>query len=236
MTDKPPQSSPTQTGSLAAQPGMAQCSITKKWFPEDELVTFKGQMVSAEGKQILLDHLRTGADAPGALRRPGVAARFWCIFLDFLLLGVLAVLIQSALGMRLWEPHRYNRLQHQALGLAAYALEVSLDIFYFGFFHGWKGKSLAKMAGNLRVVNLDGTSISKPKAFARAAAFQIGPIVTLFSALLAMLTSDRAIYDIGLLLSYVWMLFDGVFALIDSRTQRSLHDRICGTRVIEETL
>ena len=92
------------------------------------------------------------------------------------------------------------------------------------------------MAGNLRVVNLDGTSISKRKAFARAAAFQIGPIVTLFSALLAMLTSDRAIYDIGLLLSYVWMLFDGVFALIDSRTQRSLHDRICGTRVIEETL
>ena len=48
MTDQPPQSSPPLSGSVEAGPGMGQCGITKKWFPEDELVTFQGQLVSAE--------------------------------------------------------------------------------------------------------------------------------------------------------------------------------------------
>ncbi len=234
MTDQLPLSSPPPSGSVQSGPGMGQCSVTKQWFPEDEVVTFQGQLVSAEGKQILLDRLRTGAQAPGALLRPGTAARFWCIFLDMLLLGALGFIMETALGLRLWEPHRYNQLQYQPSGLVAVTLESGLYIGYFGLLHGWKGKTFGKMAGNLSVINLDGTPISKSRAFARAAVFQFGPILMLIATFLGVLTDHKSLFNLGIFVSWVWLLLDGLVALADTRMQRSLHDRICGTRVIRE--
>ena len=236
MTDQLPQSSLPASGCAEPQPGMAQCSITKKWFPEDELVIFQGQLVSAEGKHILLDRLQTGADEPGALRRPGTAARFWCIFLDLLLLGVLGFIVEIAVGMRLWEPRRYNRLEHQALGLLVVTIELCLYILYFGSLHRWKGKTLGKMVGHLSVVNLDGTPISKTKAFARAAVFQFGLIMVLIATFLGMLTGNSSLFNWGIFVSWIWFLLDGVAALADTRMQRSLHDRISGTRVIRDNV
>ena len=236
MADNIPNSSPALSSSIKPQPGMAQCSITKKWFPEDELVTFQGQLVGAEGKQILLDRLRTGADAPGALLRPGTAARFWCIFLDLMLLGALGFIVEIAVGMRLWEPRRYIRLEHQPLGLVVVTIEVCLYILYFGNLHGWKGKTLGKMAGHLCVVNLDGTPISKTKAFLRAAVFQFGLIMVLLATFLGMLTGNQSLLNWGIYVSWVWFLLDGVMALADTRMQRTLHDRICGTRVIRDNV
>ena len=234
MTDQPPQSSPVSPGSVERQPRMAQCSITKNWFSDDEVVTFQGQLVSAEGKHILLDRLQTGAEAPGALVRPGVAARFWCIFLDLLLLGVAGFTMEVAFGMRLWELNRYNRLESQWVGLLETTLEVSVYILYFGLLHGQKGKTIGKMVGGLRVVNLDGTPISKAKAFARAFVFQFGVILMLVFTILGKLAGHAPLANLGIFLSWAWMLLDSVLALADTRTQRSLHDRICGTRVIRE--
>ena len=82
---------PAEVGTTGTGPGMGKCSITGKSYPEDELVTFQGQLVSAEGKQILLDRLRIGADAqsPGitrtALVRMAKAQRavLWLILLYF---------------------------------------------------------------------------------------------------------------------------------------------------------
>ncbi len=232
MTDKQSIAPPNISDRADPQSGMAQCSVTRQWFPEDEVVVFQGQLVSAEGKQILLDRLRTGADAPGALLRPGTAARFWCIFLDLMLLGVLGFIVEIAVGMRLWEPRRYNRLEHQALGLVVVTIELFLYILYFGNLHGWRGKTLGKMAGHLCVVNLDGTPISKTKAFLRAAVFQFGLIMVLLATFAGLLTGNKSLFTWGVCVSWVWFLLDGVVALADTRMQRSLHDRICGTRVI----
>ena len=232
MTDKQSIAPPNISDRADPQSGMAQCSVTRQWFPEDEVVAFQGQLVSAEGKQILLDRLRTGADAPGALLRPGTAARFWCIFLDLMLLGVLGFIVEIAVGMRLWEPRRYNRLEHQALGLVVVTIELFLYILYFGNLHGWRGKTLGKMAGHLCVVNLDGTPISKTKAFLRAAVFQFGLIMVLLATFAGLLTGNKSLFTWGVCVSWVWFLLDGVVALADTRMQRSLHDRICGTRVI----
>ena len=94
MTDNPYETTSEQQG-LQGNPqpatGMGRCSVTGKAYPEDELVTFQGQLVSAEGKQILLDRLRIGADAqsPGitqtALVRVATAQRavLWLILLYF---------------------------------------------------------------------------------------------------------------------------------------------------------
>ncbi len=237
MTNKQSTAPPNVSDRAGPQPGMSQCSVTKKWFPEDEIVTLQGQLVSAEGKQILLDRLRTGEQAPGALLRPGTAARFWCIFLDLLLMGVLETIVNYAVVKSDWKPHGNIWLQY-LLQLVAMALTLSLSILYFGLLHGWKGKTLGKMVGNLRVVNMDGTPISKTKGLARAAVFRFGLILMLIMTFFALLTVNKpsfgAVFNLRIVVPWVWLLLDGLVALADTRMQRSLHDRICGTRVIRE--
>ena len=223
--------SPSASGSTAPAPGMAQCSITKKWFPEDELVTFQGQLVSAEGKQILLDRLQTGASAPNEFVRPGAWRRIGCIFfIDGILIGVLGLILDYACGITfstsLADPTLIlRRIIVSILGLA-------VAILYFGLLHGWKGQSLGKMVGNLRVINMDGTPISKPKAFGRALAYTFGNVLIVLALLVGLLTKNMAIIGWGSGLAALWGLTDCIMALADTHMQRSLHDRICGTRVI----
>ncbi len=234
MADNPySQSSaaPSSAPSAGPGPGMAQCGVTHKWFPEDELIMFQGQLVSAEGKQVLLDRLLTGADVPGAMIRPGVWRRSGCIFLvDGILLGVFSMLLNYLCGVQFGTPMGNTQvLFNQSV---ASAIAMAAAILYFGLLHGWKGQSLGKMVGNLRVVNLDGTPVSKPQAFARAMAYLFGNILTIPALLLGAIMKNYQIALVGSFLASAWLLADGIAALVDTRMQRTLHDRICGTRVI----
>ena len=89
------------------------------------------------------------------------------------------------------------------------------------------------MVGNLRVINMDGTSISKPKAFARAVAYTFGNVLFLPALILGAIMHSPTVILAGVFLSSAWGLTDCIMALADTRLQRSLHDRICGTRVIQ---
>ena len=238
MTDQPPQSSPVSPGSVERQPRMAQCSITKKWFPEDELVTFQGQLVSAEGKQILLDRLQTGIKTPAPPTRPTWWNRLWCICLDWLLIFVSWSFIEQAIMYEALRTRRHAVEQTRAATtISGIALFLSLSVTSFAYFtvlHAWKGKSLGKMVGKLRVVKPDGSPVSWARAAARSlATFGLLWVVTA-AVIFADVWPEIAMISAGLtiVLAWVWVLVDGLFALFDTRTQRSLHDRICGTRVI----
>lgn len=229
VTEPSKPSSPS--ASTGPGPVMTQCSITKKWFPEDELVMFQGQLVSAEGKQILLDRLRTGAEAPGELVCPGRWRRIGCIFLvDGILLWVFGIALNFLLGVNYATPISDSALMGRRIWAALIALAAA--ILYFGFLHGWKGQSLGKMVGNLRVVNMDGTAISKAKGFARAVAYTFGNVLFVATFIPGVIMKNSVMVSIGGFLAVAWGLTDGIFALIDTRMQRTLHDRICQTRVI----
>ncbi len=222
--------SPSASGSTAPAPGMAQCSITKKWFPEDELVTFQGQLVSADGKQILLDRLQTGASAPNEFVRPGVWRRFGCIFLDDILFILPSMGLPLLFGIPFAEP--VGEPAYIPRRVVTQIILLALILPYFGLLHSWHGQSLGKMVGKLRVINMDGTPISRAKAFARAAAFSLGTILTTLAMILYILLHNPTITSAGILLGTIWVLADYILALADTHMQRSLHDRICGTRVI----
>jgi uncharacterized RDD family membrane protein YckC len=211
---------------------MGRCSVTGKAYPEDELVTFQGQLVSAEGKQILLDRLQTGADMSDELGRPGVWRRFGCIFLDGILLTVFAFLLRAMMGVPFIAPATDPKFLHQRI--AADSVVFAVEILYFGLLHGWQGKSIGKIVGHLRVVNLDGTSISKRKAFGRAIAYEFGGLMIVLASIFGVGLGNSVIVLSGLILGLVWIATDNICALADARLQRSLHDRICGTRVIFE--
>ncbi len=236
MTDQLPLSSPPPSGSVQSGPGMGQCSVTKKWFPEDEVVIFQGQVVSAEGKQILLDRLRTGAHAPGALVRPGVFRRFVCISIDWLIILPVWFLLVAAVFGWVIIPLHLLRVDYVVI-LLVYSPLAIVSLLYFSILHGGMGKSIGKMLGHLRVVNLDGSRASWKTSFLRSALYP-GTIVIIAACGLLPGSVGESSYQLMLQLAsaafMAWVLADALAALFDTRMQRSLHDRICGTRVISE--
>ena len=206
-----------------AQPpaGMAQCSVTGKFVPEDELVTIQGQRVCAEGKAILLDRLRSGEAMPGELEKPTVLRRFGAIFLD----GLIFTIPFAILGAILGASGNLAILESGVLTLASTAASV----LYLGALHARDGQTLGKKAAKLRVVNnSDGSAITTGTAFSRALLYA-GP--SFVSGFMEMTRNEGAILIAAALVG-VWGIANVLFALFDRDRQRALHDRIVGTRVI----
>lgn len=203
-------------------PGMAQCSVTGKWVPEDEIVTLHGQRVCAEGKAILLERLRSGEAMPGELEKPTVLRRFGSIFLDNLILGIpTGIATVVIIGGR---PDAF-------LPTAILTMISSIVyIVYFGAMHASSGQTVGKKAGKIRVVrDADGGAIAPNAAYVRAIAYA-GPN---FISGLSYLTQSEALIGIISIVVGLYALCDVIFALADRARQRSLHDRIAGTRVID---
>ena len=238
MTDKQAIAPPNISDRADPQSGMAQCSVTGKWFPEDEVVAFQGQLVSAEGKQILLDRLQTGAEKTTVMTRPSVWRRFWCLLIDWLILGPLWLLVVrfTIYPLIFLPPLITHPLVDVPVVLVFLVLGVAV-IGYFSLQHGQSGKSIGKVIGKLRVVNLDGSRISRKKALARAVAYFGIILVMTARPLTEGLLPESATGRLNVLAELVfmlWTLADIALALADTPMQRSLHDRICGTRVIRE--
>jgi uncharacterized RDD family membrane protein YckC len=205
-------------------PGMGRCEVTGQILPEDELVTLNGQRVGAEGKAILLERLNAGEVLPGEAERPTILRRFACIFLDRIILTV-PLIIVAILGIA------------SAVGAGAgvspavfvtQLVVLVLSISYFTLMHGMGGRTLGKMAGNLRVVRIDGAPMNIPTALIRALAYEgvgIIPILLLLPGL-PLLTA------VGTIIVGIYGLANIITALVDTREQRALHDRIAGTRVV----
>jgi len=87
-----------------------------------------------------------------------------------------------------------------------YGMGFIVDMLYRTIFVGAYGATPGKMAVKARVVNADGSKVSYAKAFARSLAEYLS-IVTLF-------------------IGYILAAFDS--------EKRTLHDRVCGTRVIKK--
>jgi uncharacterized RDD family membrane protein YckC len=200
---------------------MAQCTVTGKMVPEDELVAIQGHRVCAEGKAILLDRLKSGESLPDERVKPSVWRRFCCIFVDGLIIGVPFAILSAIV----------NR-GHDGYVIAGSIslLTTVVQIVYFGQMHASSGQTVGKKAGKLVVVNVDGSPITTGTAYVRALAY-CGP--GLLSGL-ATLAGIPALLVGATLVVSAWGLIDVIMALVDRQMQRSLHDRIAGTRVVEK--
>ncbi len=108
-------------------------------------------------------------------------------------------------------------------------ITAALAIVYFSILHGWRGQTFGKIACKLRVVNMNITPISWRKATARAFAYY--GVILLYCVVF--FTKDNLLITaIGSVVT-IWLLTDTIFQMADTHQHRSLHDRICGTRVIQ---
>jgi uncharacterized RDD family membrane protein YckC len=210
---------------------MLRCEVTGKLFPADEVVIVFGQQVSAEGKAILLSRYQSGERIPGEMDRPNAIRRTICVLIDFL---VLISPLMVAYAYRV-SPDQFQ--WHQTR-MAPVAFAV-LEFFYFAELHTCFGGTLGKLACGLRVVNLDGTPISRNTAYIRALIFPfpLMLIPLIFTGMYLSFSPLNYYYAARWLdhLRYaglIWCLADGLIAFFDRDRQRSIHDRFAGTRVI----
>jgi uncharacterized RDD family membrane protein YckC len=211
-----------------ADPNLVQCEITKQWLPADEIIEIEGHKVCSAGKEILLQRLKSGEALPGEMERPTVLRRFCCLFLDGIILAVPMIIVEVATGTFI----RFPRPQPPAMATLAIISLVgtALTLVYFGTMHGLnRGQSLGKMAGKIRVVNLDGTPITMSKSYLRAVWYS-GPSIL---APVPLFVGFQLGANLLTWISGIYQITNIIMALADSNMQRALHDRLAGTRVIK---
>jgi uncharacterized RDD family membrane protein YckC len=222
----------------AEQPELIQCEVTGRWVPADETVVVQGRRVCAEGKQLLLDRLRSGEALPGEFECPTVVRRFGAMLVDGFCLFIGGAILGLVLGALMFQPLAQRRDFEvvRTFRLATLLLGSALQFAYFVLFHGICGQTPGKMAARIRVTFVDGSPLTMKTAFARAFFF-IGPAFLI--QVLQALVSDPNDLHTGALMSAMavvviagYAIVNILCALCDRSRQRALHDRLTGTRVI----
>lgn len=207
-------------------PGMAQCQVTGRILPADDVVMFQGRLVSAEGKQVLLRHLMGGVARALPLERPSFLRRLLCWLLDFAIRTIIVIPAVTVLYVA-FLPYIMALLDTERVNFLGSFIGSGFAFAYYALFHGLWGKTLGKMAGGFRVVNMDGSAITMRTAVLRAffshGIFAISAAVGMFAFFPGLILS---------VLSTFYMLANIVSLPVDSLRNRALHDRIAGTKVI----
>lgn len=242
---------------MSNESDLVQCEVTGNWIPADEVITFQGKRVGAEGKAILLERLRSGADGPGSLVAPSVFARFGGMFVDGIIGSIAGAVIALPIGFMILSATAKEGLE--AFGPQSPAADFLQSFFqlfasivligYFAYFHSRSGQTPGKKMAHTKVVTIDGAPVAVQQAFWRGVYFY-GPnfLTSLFGVIFAILqlggSSDPgepispAVAGFAMLLiavsavSGIYALANILFALFDRSRQRAIHDRLAGTRVI----
>ena len=219
------------------RPGMVQCEVTGKWLPEDEVVTIQGVRVGAEGTQILLDKLKSGAALPGEMETPGAGRRFGAMFLDNLMLTVATTPLKLLIAMVLvtGASQSGNNTAGAAIDGLAGLITIGMAFAYFTLMHAKSGQTVGKKAAKLKVVRLDGKPIDLRTSVIRTAVYQGPGLVGAVMVSLAISPGLSAVALVGgviSILSLVYLLVTAIMALVDKSKQQAIHDRVAGTRVI----
>lgn len=226
-----------------SEEGHITCAITGKVVPVEESVTIRGYTVCAEGKEVLLERMRSGEAMPGELQRPGVLRRLGCLIADWIVIWLMMMMVVMVFAFGLFAVAANGfarRMEHPdpfslIMGMMLFMMCVSIFMIgYFSIQHAISGQTLGKKIGGIRVVMLDGSPVTTRAAWLRGLAF-LGPreACTLLVLLLVVMKSWLAPFaGVFSVLAGVYDLVNLVFALFDSEQQRALHDRIAGTRVV----
>jgi uncharacterized RDD family membrane protein YckC len=199
-----PAAPPSATGETAT------CLFSGTSFPVSEMFPYGNGHVANQHRDAFYAQIARsgpgGGAEPGTLPYAGFWIRALAFFVDGMILYAINFVVQSALMTDLPPINSMEDLM-QVLGpmMAMSMVNIVIGIAYITFFLGKFGATPGKMAFGLVVVTSGGDTITYGRAAARACA-------ELLSAF---------ILYIGYLI-----------AAFDEPERRTLHDRLCDTRVI----
>jgi uncharacterized RDD family membrane protein YckC len=209
-----------------------QDDVTGELVPVDETIELHGYRVGPEGKQVLTERLRSGrllSSKPGIVGRLGAGVIDWFVFM--------AIFTGYSLISRAFyempNPNGVDTWPKALIAAMSMISVVGLWVCYFAFCHGRSGESFGKHLLGITVVNKDGSKISWRTAWIRAGLFPgvmlLSPIVILMAPASPILLNAAKV-----IAPSVWFVIiaDVLVGLLDLRNQRTIHDRLAGTRVI----
>jgi uncharacterized RDD family membrane protein YckC len=219
-------------GELNADPGPAPqshiCARCGKPAPLDTLLQIEGQLICADCKPLCLQLVREGGSMTVAsgVRYAGFWIRGVAIFIDALIFLTVETLLWLVLGKNWWDAldlglhHPTNIFFDWSLqDWLIFALRITLGLIYATILVARYGGTLGKLALGLRVVTIEGDSLSYKAAFHRELATYLSFLPFILPV------PDTVMF---LLLPCLGGL---VIAAFDSQ-KRALHDHICQTRVV----
>jgi uncharacterized RDD family membrane protein YckC len=181
-------------------------------YPIPDLARFGNHFVCGNCKPAYVQRLREGVQPVGAIlsgvRYGGFWMRALALFIDGLIMSVVtvpvAVLVMLAMGGLHFDPQNPDVAKILGLEAVIGIFGLAVGIGYQAYFVPRKGGTPGKLALGLRIINVDGSSLSAGKAIGRYFCYFIDSIVLYIGYLIAAFDSEK----------------------------RALHDHICGTRVI----
>ena len=191
-------------------PTQVVCTECKKAFPVGEIVQIGSATVCAGCKPIYVQKLREGAVAFNAVASPMRYASFWIRFgaklVDGLIMMALTMPLSFIFGFQIYlNPGNFPDIATLIIQQSIVAaLGIVVRLLYTWLLVGRYGATWGKMIVGIKIVTPDGQSITYMRAFGR---------------FWAELISQLACY-----VGYIIAAFD------DER--RTLHDRMCNTRVV----
>lgn len=185
--------------------GTVLCAECGKAFSADEVVRFGDRSICAACQPTFAQRMQAGAVTTGAPDYATFGSRFGAKMLDGLILMVVNVGLGVVVGMA-----TESREQKPVVIVIVMALMVLVQLlinFSYGiFFLGKFGATPGKMACKIKVVRPDGSPLGYGRACGRVFAEMLSGMICY--------------------IGYIMAGFD--------EEKRSLHDRICDTRVIKK--
>ena len=179
------------------------CAVCKGRFAQSQMVRFGDKLVCASCKPTYVQMLAMGMGNSGDLRYAGFWIRFGAKFIDGIILWVVNFVI--SMGTTLLISTQKSPQMAVAAAIINVVIQFGIGIAYnIYFLTGNNQATPGKMACGLKVVTAEGDRITPGRAVGRY-----------FSELLS---------GMILMIGYIMAAFDD--------EKRTLHDRICNTRVV----
>jgi uncharacterized RDD family membrane protein YckC len=188
--------------------GQYSCIECGNPFLAEEMVQYGNSWVCATCKPVFFQRLKEGAPLRTAMVYGGFWIRFGAKIIDSIILGMVNGAIQVILRLALGgfeQEEAVNPAFFVFLGLIWFA-QIAVAATYTTWFLGKFAATPGKMACGLKVVMPDGGRVSYMRAFGRHFAEMLSGLI--------------------LAIGYIIAAFD--------EEKRTLHDRICDTRVIRK--
>jgi len=174
-------------------------------FSVGEMIRVGKVYVCGTCKPIFVQKLAEGAETRAGLRYAGFWIRFGALLLDSIILGMVNAGIRLGVFSSLMPTVVPGGVSATQILVVTTLIPLMLAVTYETYMIGRYGATVGKLACHIKVVTADGAPVSFARAFGRY-----------FAHLLSTFT---------LCIGYIIAAFDP--------ERRTLHDRLCNTRVIE---
>jgi len=193
-----------QTMQTAAPVKQSLCSECGQAFAEDDMIRFAEAWVCATCKPIFVQKIKEGVTLAGEMEYAGFWIRLGAWFIDYLIMAIVSAIIYVPLTFMGFSSFD-EPAAFAMIQLISTVLNFIIPAAYESWFVGKYAATPGKMACKLKVVMSDGDRVSFARAIGRHFAKYISGLI--------------------LGIGYIMAGFD--------EQKRTLHDRICDTRVIK---